>query len=104
MKNTVKLILCLVVIAGCKKEKSTGRITFYQLTYAGSPSLYVDGNRIGTLRKITQMPVCGDNVTNSIITVDLTYGEHQFWIDDNSGSSVKYYYTVSEECKQVQVK
>lgn len=108
MKHTIKLIVCLAIIASCKKEDEkikSGKVTFYQYDYRTTgPTLFVDGKFIGVINPVTQVPGCGAIIEDSVYTIDLQYGSHEFWIENGSGNKFKQSYNVSQDCQLVKVR
>jgi len=102
MKNLTIFLLLLIV--SCKKEPQIGSVTFYNISCnAVNPIVYVDGERVGITRKITQKPVCGDEIHLKIITKEYEVGEHYWVLDDGRGSYPKRYFVVEKKCQQLRV-
>lgn len=98
-----KLIYIMLLFVACKKESDKeGDITFYQTYYSelnGKCDLYVDEINRGKMVKISQMPVCGDNVYQKIITIRLGTGQHTCQIKNGLASPI-IKFDVSKGCKQ----
>jgi hypothetical protein len=104
MSHILSIAICITLIAGCKKDTKKGLITFYQTKYKDC-ELIVDGENKGHLYKSLQMPVCGDNVTNRVQSVELSYGEHRYWLEEFGAKiSPSYNLNVQKTCNQQEVK
>lgn len=107
MKNTIKILLCLALIASCKKDKETpkGKVTFYQSDYTASTyGLVIDWGKPSTIVATDSVPSCGQAWAGKFITVDLPYGKHTYYLNsffvENSDT---FTIEVNQECQVVKV-
>jgi hypothetical protein len=99
--KTLKLLLCLSLIAGCKKEKAQmGKATFYNIGNT-VPTLYVDGKKIGRLTISAETPACGENINEQIRSIELSYGEHRYSFADRNDS--QRVFTINSPCRLLEI-
>jgi hypothetical protein len=103
MKYTLIIIASLVIFSGCKKEEQKGRLTFWNDEFTGSARLYVDGENMGIFQGSIEAPNCGDAINTHYITIEKLYGEHTYWVTNNSIQYPAIKVDVNSPCQIIKV-
>lgn len=100
------ILLTLVLIMSCKKdnENTYGSVTFYQNTNNHNPELYLNGKNLGLLKRISNVPICGINEKDIVISIDVTTGKHFVQLKDTLGVVTSKYINVYEGCQLIAVR
>lgn len=99
------ILITLFFVLSCKKEDSpTGIATFYQNTNKHNPTFYFNGKPYGLIKRIGNIPVCGINEKDLVITLSVQTGKHLIQLKDTLGVVVSKYVNVYEGCQLIQVR
>lgn len=101
----MKYLLVIILFISCKKHQdSSVYVTFYKSTLTTRQMLFVNRKYMGILTPISSVPVCGDNVSNKVITVYIPEGDNIYYLTDDSTEKAVRKINVSGHCQTIEAK
>lgn len=101
----MKYLLIILLFIACKKEQTESLYaTFYTGKYSDKTMLYVDNVYRGEITKISDKPLCGDNINDKVITLELSEGKHTYMLASDSKLGTEVQFNVISKCQIVLVK